>query len=71
MSDLPIEEMEARLNEIDRRLRAGGAAWYQPLFFLFWLGMEVAPFFRITDQGLFDTENETVVPCIRERAGGA
>jgi adenine deaminase len=71
MSDLPIREMEARLDEIDRRLRSGGTGWYQPLFFLFWLGMEVAPYFRITDQGLFDTEKERLIPCIRERADGA
>ncbi|HUX12168.1 MAG TPA: adenine deaminase C-terminal domain-containing protein [Spirochaetia bacterium] len=71
MSDLPIDETEARLNDIERRLRAGGVGWYQPLFFLFWLGMEVAPYFRITDRGLFDTEKEELVSCIIERGGGA
>ncbi|HEY9595437.1 MAG TPA: adenine deaminase C-terminal domain-containing protein, partial [Spirochaetia bacterium] len=71
MSDMPLREIEARLDDIEQRLRDGGVGWYQPLFFLFWLGMEVAPFFRITDRGLFDTENETLVPCIGERADGA
>jgi len=71
MSDLPVDEIVTRINDIEGRLRAGGVDWYQPLFFLFWLGMEVAPFFRITDRGLFDTENENLVSCIRERADGA
>ncbi len=71
MSDLPIEEIEARINDIEGKLRAGGVDWYQPLFFLFWLGMEVAPFFRITDRGLFDTENEKLVSCFQDRADGA
>ena len=71
MSDLPIEETEARIEEIEGRLREGGVGWYQPLFFLFWLGMEVAPFFRITDRGLFDTEAERLIPCVAEGTGGA
>jgi adenine deaminase len=66
MSDLPIEETEDRINDIERRLRSGGVGWYQPLFFLFWLGMEVAPLFRISDRGLFDTKNEALIPCILE-----
>ncbi len=71
MSDLPVEETVGRINDIERRLRSGGVGWYQPLFFLFWLGMEVAPFFRITDRGLFDTKNEKLIPFILEQAGGA
>ena len=63
MSDLPLEETRARIEEIERRLRLGGARWREPLFFLFWLGMEVAPFFRITDRGLFDTEKACLIPC--------
>ncbi len=71
MSDLPIEETEARINDIERKLREGGVGWYQPLFFLFWLGMEVAPFFRITDRGLFDTANERHIACYYEGSVGA
>ncbi len=67
MSDLPLAETEKRLREIEDALRSGGAAWSQPLFFLFWLGMEVAPFFRITDRGLFDTEKKEFISCVRER----
>ncbi|MDC7125193.1 MAG: adenine deaminase C-terminal domain-containing protein [Spirochaetales bacterium] len=64
MSDLPMEETISRIHDIEDKLRNGGVKWYQPLFFLFWLGMEVAPFFRITDRGLFDTEEEKVISCI-------
>jgi adenine deaminase len=66
MSDLPLEETVARIEDLERRLRSGGARWKQPLFFLFWLGMEVAPFFRITDHGLFDTEKGTLISCFAE-----
>ena len=71
MSDLPLEETRARIEDLERRLRAGGAAWNQPLFFLFWLGMEVAPFFRITDRGLFDTEKGALISCFTEAADRA
>lgn len=68
MSDLPVDETAARIREIERLLRDGGVEWKEPLFFLFWLGMEVAPFFRITDRGLFDTEKSRLVSCILEIA---
>ena len=64
MSPLPIDETAAIIRDIETRLRSAGVGWREPLFFLFWLGMEVAPYFRITDLGLFDTENNRVVPCI-------
>jgi adenine deaminase len=66
MSDLPLEETIARIEDLEQRLRSGGAAWKQPLFFLFWLGMEVAPFFRITDRGLFDTEKAEFISCLAD-----
>jgi len=71
MSDLPLEETAARIEELERRLRSGGAAWKQPLFFLFWLGMEVAPFFRITDRGLFDTDKAEFISCFSDRPEAA
>ena len=67
MSPLPIDETAAVIRDIETRLRGAGVGWREPLFFLFWLGMEVAPYFRITDLGLFDTENNRVVPCIVTR----
>jgi adenine deaminase len=33
--------------------------------------MEVAPFFRITDRGLFDTEERRLISCFAKEAGGA
>ncbi len=64
MSADPIDETSARIREIERRLRDGGAGWREPLFFLFWLGMEVAPYYRITDLGLYDTEGERLIPAV-------
>ncbi len=71
MSDLPIAETLARIEDLEQKLRLGGAAWKQPLFFLFWLGMEVAPFFRITDRGLFDTEKGEFISCFSDRSEAA
>jgi adenine deaminase len=71
MSDLPLEETIARIEDLEQRLRSGGAAWKQPLFFLFWLGMEVAPFYRITDRGLFDTEKAQFISCFTDRSEAA
>jgi len=68
MSDLPLEDTVARIEDLERKLRLGGARWNQPLFFLFWLGMEVAPFFRITDRGLFDTEKGKLISSFPEAA---
>jgi len=70
MSDLPLAEVRRRLTDLEARLRDAGALWPQPLFFLFWLGMEVAPFFRITDHGLFDTEKKLVIPSFVEAGRG-
>ncbi len=71
MSARPIDETSKKIREIETRLRDGGVLWREPLFFLFWLGMEVAPYFRVTDQGLFDTENGTVIPCIVDKKSDA
>ncbi len=71
MSDLPLEETIARIEDLEQRLRSGGASWKQPLFFLFWLGMEVAPFYRITDRGLFDTEKAEFISCFADRSEAA
>jgi len=71
MSDLPLEETIARIEDLEQRLRSGGAAWKQPLFFLFWLGMEVAPFYRITDRGLFDTEKARFISCFSDHTKAA
>lgn len=61
MAVRPSHEVAAHIEELERRLRERGVEWREPLFFLFWLGMEVAPYYRISDHGLFDTESESIV----------
>ncbi len=70
MSSLPVDETVGRIREIEAYLRGNGVAWRQPIFFLFWLGMEVAPYYRISDRGLFDTEAERIVPCVAASTDG-
>lgn len=61
MAVRPSHEVASHIEELERRLRERGVEWREPLFFLFWLGMEVAPYYRISDHGLFDTESESIV----------
>ena len=69
MSTAPFSKVIEALTKLHRELRAAGAKWGKPIFFVFWLGMEVAPFFRITDRGLWDTEHRTHIPCLVDPKG--
>ena len=64
MATAPAQEVVDKIEHLEKMLREGGVRWREPLFFLFWLGMEVAPYFRISDHGLFDTEAQRVIPCV-------
>ena len=64
MATAPAQEVVDKIEHVEHMLREGGVRWREPMFFLFWLGMEVAPYYRISDHGLFDTEAQTVIPCI-------
>ena len=64
MATAPAQEVIDKIRHLENMLREGGVRWREPLFFLFWLGMEVAPYFRISDHGLFDTEAQRVIPCV-------
>ena len=64
MATAPAQEVIDKIKHLENMLREGGVRWREPLFFLFWLGMEVAPYFRISDHGLFDTEAQQVIPCV-------
>lgn len=55
MATAPFSDTVAGLDLLHEKLRAGGALWRSPVFFVFWLGMEVAPRYRITDEGVIDT----------------
>ena len=61
MATAPFQEVVRDLDLLHERLREAGARWRAPIFFVFWLGMEVAPRYRITDAGVIDTTTcETV-----------
>ena len=64
MATDPFADVVCGLNTLHERLRAGGARWRAPLFFVFWLGMEVAPRYRITDRGVIDTTTCQVIDVI-------
>ena len=64
MATAPFTETVDGLNLLHEKLRAGGAQWRSPVFFVFWLGMEVAPRYRITDEGVIDTTTFETIDVI-------
>ncbi len=64
MATAPAQEVVEQIKNLENMLREAGVKWREPMFFLFWLGMEVAPYYRISDHGLFDTEAQCVIPCV-------
>ena len=64
MATAPFEDVVRDIDHLHERLREGGAVWRAPLFFVFWLGMEVAPRYRITDTGVIDTTTFETVDVI-------
>jgi adenine deaminase len=64
MATAPFTDTVAGLDLLHEKLRAGGARWRSPVFFVFWLGMEVAPRYRITDEGVIDTTTFKTIDVI-------
>jgi adenine deaminase len=62
MSPAPIEEIRRRMDELAERGRELGARVHDPFMALSFLGLEVIPALKITDQGLVDVERFTRVP---------
>jgi len=58
------EEVRQRIANIERELRDYGANWKEPLFLSFWLGMEVAPYYRITQRGLLNTDDYSIIDAV-------
>ncbi len=55
------ESVRRKIAKIERALREDGASWQEPLFLSFWLGMEVAPYYRISERGILHTEDNSVL----------
>ena len=57
-------EVRRKIDDIEKVLRDNGATWNEPLFLSFWLGMEVAPYYRITERGLLNTEDYSILDSV-------
>jgi len=66
MSLEPYEVVKNRTLRLHKRLKDLGVCWNDPIFPVFWLGMEEAPEFRITPDGVINTTNKTIVNVLIE-----
>ncbi len=62
VSPLPVEELAARLDEIDRAAAALGCTLEHPFMSLSFLSLSVIPELKLTDQGLVDVTAARLVP---------
>ncbi len=62
MSDRPLAEVDARINELEARLREMGVVMQSPFMCLSFLALSVIPELKITDQGLVDVNRFQLVP---------
>jgi adenine deaminase len=62
MSAAPIEEIRERMDVLRDRARALGATVHDPFMALSFLGLEVIPALKLTDQGLVDVERFAPIP---------
>jgi adenine deaminase len=66
MSDLPIEAVRDRANDLAAAARALGSPLRQPFTTLSFLALEVVPKLKLTDLGLVDVERFAPVPLFVE-----
>ena len=66
MSDQPIEQVRARIDELLAAARTLGAALHDPFMAMSFLALEVIPKLKLTDVGLVDVEKFAVVPLFVE-----
>jgi adenine deaminase len=62
LSDRPVEEVVARLDELHAQLRELGVEIQAPFMTLSFLALSVIPALKITDRGLVDVERFELVP---------
>jgi adenine deaminase len=62
MSDLPFEEVAARLEKVEAAARSLGCKPDRPFMSLSFLALSVIPSLKLTDRGLIDVEAWRVVP---------
>lgn len=61
MSDRPIEEVRERLDAVVAAAHALGSPLHDPFMAMSFLGLEVIPSLKLTDQGLVDVERFRIV----------
>ncbi|RLB06545.1 MAG: adenine deaminase [Deltaproteobacteria bacterium] len=66
MSDLSIEEVRDRLDNLHRRVREMGGKLEDPFMTLSFLALPVIPELKITDKGLVDVTRFEIVPLFGE-----
>ena len=62
MSDLPFEEVAARLEAVEEAASALGCTVWRPFMVLSFLALSVIPALKLTDRGLVDVEAWELVP---------
>jgi adenine deaminase len=62
MSDLPFEEVAARLEAVEEAASALGCTVWRPFMVLSFLALSVIPSLKLTDRGLVDVDAWELVP---------
>jgi adenine deaminase len=62
MSDLPIEEVRRRCEDLSAHARRLGSTLPDPFMATSFLALEVIPSLKLTDQGLVDVDKFEIVP---------
>jgi adenine deaminase len=70
LSDLPVREVAAQHTAIEDALREAGMTHRRPFLVLSVLSLSVSPYYKITDRGVVDTENRTLLPAWEATSDG-
>ncbi len=62
MSDQPIEDVRVRMGDLLAAARGLGSELHDPFMAMSFLGLEVIPSLKLTDQGLVDVDRFEIVP---------
>jgi adenine deaminase len=64
MSDQPVEQVRARMDQLLGAARTLGSPLHDPFMAMSFLALEVIPKLKLTDVGLVDVEKFEVVPLV-------
>ncbi|WP_167879485.1 adenine deaminase [Methanococcoides sp. NM1] len=71
LSTLPVEEVEKRLNDLHIAVKSIGCTLPAPFITHSFIALPVIPSLRLTDMGLFDVDNFSLVSPIGEEMGSS